>query len=105
MALAGFTGIAVGAAYHSLKPVELWSHLNHLFVIGNPPGGPSGSGKTSLARKMANIVGCEVVSLESYHRSEQVKDFKYEDFRSLDLTLLSKDSPIRVPVCTSRTVS
>lgn len=53
-------------------------------------GGPSGSGKTSLARKMANIVGCEVVSLESYHRSEQVKDFKYDDFSSLDLTLLSK---------------
>lgn len=53
-------------------------------------GGPSGSGKTSLARKMANIVGCEVVSLESYYRSEQVKDFKYDDFSSLDLTLLSK---------------
>ncbi|KAL8092545.1 hypothetical protein AgCh_034711 [Apium graveolens] len=68
-------------------------------------GGPSGSGKTSLARKMANIVGCDVVSLESYHRSEQVKDFKYEDFRSLDLTLLSKDSPIRVPAYTNKTVS
>ncbi|KAG9142302.1 hypothetical protein Leryth_007727 [Lithospermum erythrorhizon] len=54
-------------------------------------GGPSGSGKTSLAHKMANIVGCEVISLESYFRSEQVKDFKYDDFRSLDLTLLSKN--------------
>lgn len=43
-----------------------------------------------MARKMANIVGCEVVSLESYYRSEQVKDFKYDDFTSLDLTLLSK---------------
>ncbi|PON78778.1 Uridine kinase-like [Parasponia andersonii] len=51
-------------------------------------GGPSGSGKTSLAHKMANIVGCEVVSLESYYRSEQVKDFKYDDFSSLDLSLL-----------------
>ncbi|KAL4279593.1 hypothetical protein GQ457_03G010140 [Hibiscus cannabinus] len=48
-------------------------------------GGPSGSGKTSLAHKMANIVGCEVVSLESYFKSEQVKDFKYDDFNSLDL--------------------
>ncbi|XP_050373244.1 uncharacterized protein LOC126790911 isoform X2 [Argentina anserina] len=54
-------------------------------------GGPSGSGKTSLAHKMANIVGCEVVSLERYYKSEQVKDFKYDDFSSLDLSLLSKN--------------
>ncbi|XP_052206159.1 uncharacterized protein LOC127810630 isoform X2 [Diospyros lotus] len=54
-------------------------------------GGPSGSGKTSLARKMANIIGCGVVSLESYYKSEQVKDFKYDDFSSLDLSLLSKN--------------
>ncbi|XP_021896156.1 uncharacterized protein LOC110813374 isoform X3 [Carica papaya] len=54
-------------------------------------GGPSGSGKTSLAHKMANIVGCEVVSLESYFKSEQVKDFKYDDFSSLDLPLLSQN--------------
>ncbi|KAJ0981339.1 hypothetical protein J5N97_009594 [Dioscorea zingiberensis] len=53
-------------------------------------GGPSGSGKTSLARKMANIVGCEVISLESYYKSQQVKDFKYDEFSSLDLSLLSK---------------
>lgn len=39
---------------------------------------------------MANIVGCEVVSLESYYKSEHVKDFKYDDFSSLDLGLLSK---------------
>ncbi|KAF2316779.1 hypothetical protein GH714_042120 [Hevea brasiliensis] len=54
-------------------------------------GGPSGSGKTSLAHKMANIVGCEVVSLESYFISEQVKDFKHDDFRSLDLSVLAKN--------------
>ncbi|XP_021293518.1 uridine-cytidine kinase C isoform X2 [Herrania umbratica] len=54
-------------------------------------GGPSGSGKTSLAHKMANIVGCEVVSLERYFKSEQVKDFKYDDFNSLDFPLLSKN--------------
>ncbi|XP_015895495.3 uncharacterized protein LOC107429338 isoform X1 [Ziziphus jujuba] len=54
-------------------------------------GGPSGSGKTSLAHKMANIVGCEVVSLETYYKSEQVKDFKYDDFSSIDLSLLSKN--------------
>ncbi|XP_057478145.1 retrovirus-related Pol polyprotein from transposon TNT 1-94 isoform X6 [Actinidia eriantha] len=54
-------------------------------------GGPSGSGKTSLARKMANIVGCEVFSLENYYKSEQVKDFKYDEFNSLDLALLSKN--------------
>ncbi|KAJ8769270.1 hypothetical protein K2173_002198 [Erythroxylum novogranatense] len=54
-------------------------------------GGPSGSGKTSMAHKMANIVGCEVVSLESYFKAEQVKDFKYDDFSSLDLSLLSKN--------------
>ncbi|XP_073100418.1 uncharacterized protein [Elaeis guineensis] len=53
-------------------------------------GGPSGSGKTSLAQKMANIVGCEVISLESYYKCEQVKDFKYDEFNSLDLSLLSK---------------
>lgn len=39
---------------------------------------------------MANIVGCEVVSLETYYKSEQVKDFKYDDFSSIDLSLLSK---------------
>jgi hypothetical protein len=39
---------------------------------------------------MANIVGCEVVSLENYFKSELVKDFKYDDFSSLDLSLLSK---------------
>ncbi|GAB2288727.1 hypothetical protein Dimus_023044 [Dionaea muscipula] len=49
-------------------------------------GGPSGSRKTSLAYKMANIVGCEVVSLESYYKSEHSKDFKYDDFSSLDLS-------------------
>lgn len=54
-------------------------------------GGPSGSGKTSMAHKMANIVGCEVVSLESYYKSEQVKDYKYDDFKSIDLPLLSKN--------------
>ncbi|CAN4121675.1 unnamed protein product [Withania somnifera] len=54
-------------------------------------GGPSGSGKTSLARKMANIVGCEVVPLESYYKSEHVKDFKYDEFNSLDLGVLSKN--------------
>ncbi|XP_065856351.1 uncharacterized protein [Euphorbia lathyris] len=54
-------------------------------------GGPSGSGKTSLAHKMANIVGCEVVSLESYFISEQVKNFKHDDFRSLDIPLLAKN--------------
>ncbi|KAK9705274.1 hypothetical protein RND81_07G044300 [Saponaria officinalis] len=54
-------------------------------------GGPSGSGKTSLAHKMANIIGCEVVSLESYYKSEHVKDYKYDDFSSLDLSLLSKN--------------
>ncbi|KAH8496024.1 hypothetical protein H0E87_018997 [Populus deltoides] len=54
-------------------------------------GGPSGSGKTSLAHKMANIVGCEVVSLESYFKSKQVRDFKYDDFSSLDLSLLSEN--------------
>ncbi|KAI5387104.1 hypothetical protein KIW84_073312 [Lathyrus oleraceus] len=52
-------------------------------------GGPSGCGKTSLAHKMANIIGCEIISLESYYK--QIKDFKYDDFNSLDLSLLSKN--------------
>nr|ATB19705.1 putative P-loop containing nucleoside triphosphate hydrolases superfamily protein [Hesperocyparis bakeri] len=54
-------------------------------------GGPSGSGKTSLAHKMANIVGCEVISLESYYKTDQIKDFKFDDFSSLDLPLLLKN--------------
>ncbi|XP_078165642.1 P-loop containing nucleoside triphosphate hydrolases superfamily protein isoform X1 [Carex rostrata] len=54
-------------------------------------GGPSGSGKTSLAHKMANIVGCEVISLESYYKPEQAKDFKSNDFASLDISLLLKN--------------
>lgn len=71
----------------SLKTIYIYYIYCHTdFTVG----GPSGSGKTSLAHKMANIVGCEVVSLESYFKSEQVKDFKHDDFRSLDLPLLSK---------------
>nr|CAB3486593.1 unnamed protein product [Digitaria exilis] len=54
-------------------------------------GGPSGSGKTSLAQKMANIIGCEVVSLESYYKPEQVRDYKYDDYSSLDIALLTKN--------------
>lgn len=60
------------------------------YIVNVIAGGPSGSGKTSLAHKMANIVGCEVVSLESYYKPEHVKDFKCDDFNSLDLSLLSK---------------
>lgn len=70
----------------SLKTISYIIYCHTSFIVG----GPSGSGKTSLAHKMANIVGCEVVSLESYFKSEQVKDFKHDDFRSLDLPLLSK---------------
>lgn len=66
--------------------LEVCSYVPDIVLVG----GPSGSGKTSLAHKMANIVGCEVVSLERYYKSEQVKDFKYDDFSSLDLSLLSK---------------
>ncbi|KAK6146787.1 hypothetical protein DH2020_020656 [Rehmannia glutinosa] len=72
------------ATWHFIPPDPLLSDAT-------VTGGPSGSGKTSLARKMANIVGCEVISLESYYRSEQTKDFKYDDFSSLDLALLSKN--------------
>lgn len=81
-----------GVCYDSCVP-HCWSSQMvsyFVFAVVNVAGGPSGSGKTSLAHKMANIVGCEVVSLESYYKSEQVKDFKYDDFSSLDLSLLSK---------------
>uniref|UniRef100_A0A0E0KNL6 CYTH domain-containing protein n=1 Tax=Oryza punctata TaxID=4537 RepID=A0A0E0KNL6_ORYPU len=54
-------------------------------------GGPSGSGKTSLAQKMANIIGCEVISLESYYKPEQVRDYKYDEYSSLDIGLLTKN--------------
>ncbi|KQJ82027.1 uncharacterized protein LOC100840996 isoform X1 [Brachypodium distachyon] len=54
-------------------------------------GGPSGSGKTSLAQKMANIIGCEVISLESYYKPEQVRDYKYDEYSSLDIALLTKN--------------
>jgi hypothetical protein len=37
---------------------------------------------------MANIVGCEVISLESYYKPEQAKDFN--GFGSLDISLLLK---------------
>jgi hypothetical protein len=39
---------------------------------------------------MANIIGCEVVSLESYYKPEQVRDYKYDDYSSLDISLLTK---------------
>uniref|UniRef100_A0A0D9ZID1 CYTH domain-containing protein n=1 Tax=Oryza glumipatula TaxID=40148 RepID=A0A0D9ZID1_9ORYZ len=54
-------------------------------------GGPNGSGKTSLAQKMANIIGCEVISLESYYKPEQVRDYKYDEYSSLDIGLLTKN--------------
>ena len=45
---------------------------------------------------MANIVGCEVVSLESYYKTEHMRDFKYDDFGSIDLSLLLKVSKKRI---------
>ncbi|BBN08423.1 uridine kinase [Marchantia polymorpha subsp. ruderalis] len=54
-------------------------------------GGPSGSGKTSFARKMANIVGCEMISMESYYKADKVKDSIYDDFSCLDLPLLLRN--------------
>ncbi|EMS65636.1 Uridine-cytidine kinase C [Triticum urartu] len=59
-------------------------------------GGPSGSGKTSLAQKMANIIGCEVISLESYYKPEQVRDYKYDEYSSLDIALLTKQIPTEI---------
>lgn len=53
-------------------------------------GGPSGSGKTSFGHKMANIVGCEVISMENYIKAEEVKDSNYDEFSTLDLPLLLK---------------
>lgn len=83
-----------GLWHLKLFELEVCSYVADIFLVG----GPSGSGKTSLAHKMANIVGCEVVSLERYYKSEQVKDFKYDDFSSLDLSLLSK---VRLWFCLS----
>lgn len=57
-------------------------------------GGPSGSGKTSFGHKMANIVGCEVISMESYIKDEEVKDSNYDEFGTLDVPLLLKVSLI-----------
>ncbi|KAJ0430818.1 putative uridine/cytidine kinase [Helianthus annuus] len=84
-----------GISYGSFKIKKMFifqallEHKGLPVIVGI--GGPSGSGKTSLARKMASIVGCEVISLESYYKSEQLKDFKYDDFRSFDLALLTKN--------------
>ncbi|KAG0582216.1 hypothetical protein KC19_3G043300 [Ceratodon purpureus] len=61
----------------------------HPVIVGI--GGPSGSGKTSFAHKMANIVGCEVISMESYIKAEEVKDSNYDEFSTLDLPLLLKN--------------
>jgi uridine kinase len=54
---------------------------------------------------MANIVGCEVVSMESYYKAEEVKDSNYDEFSTLDLPLLLKNiediraqSPTMIPV-------
>ncbi|XP_031488108.1 uncharacterized protein LOC116256082 isoform X3 [Nymphaea colorata] len=51
-------------------------------------GGPSGSGKSSMACKLANIVGCEVISLESYYIPERVTAFMNDNIRSLDISLI-----------------
>ena len=42
---------------------------------------------------MANIIGCEVISLESYYKPEQVRDYKYDEYSSLDIALLTKVMP------------
>ena len=42
---------------------------------------------------MANIIGCEVISLESYYKPEQVRDYKYVEYSSLDIALLTKVMP------------
>jgi uridine kinase len=67
-------------------------------------GGPSGSGKTSLAQKMANIIGCEVISLESYYKPEQVRDYKYDEYSSLDIALLTKVMPFSLTKSTDQFV-
>ncbi|GAB2278758.1 hypothetical protein Dimus_013433 [Dionaea muscipula] len=59
--------------------------------------GPSGSRKTSLAYKMANIVGCEVVSLESYYKYEHSKDLKYDDLTHLIFLTFQGRSTFLVP--------
>lgn len=53
-------------------------------------GGLSGFGKISFVYKMVNIVGCEVIFMESYINVEEVKDFNYDEFSMLDLFLLFK---------------
>jgi uridine kinase len=76
---------------HLLTMLSLFKLIHCLFV-----GGPSGSGKTSLAQKMANIIGCEVISLESYYKPEQVRDYKYDEYSSLDIGLLTKVIPFYI---------
>jgi energy-coupling factor transporter ATP-binding protein EcfA2 len=88
----------------SLSINELLLYVLKLLLFSCPyfVGGPSGSGKTSLAQKMANIIGCEVTSLESYYKPEQVRDYKYDEYSSLDIALLTKVMPFSLTKSTDQ---
>lgn len=51
-------------------------------------GGPSGSGKSNFARKLADLVECYLLSLENYYKEDLVDDTNYDEFHTLDSSLL-----------------
>ena len=51
---------------------------------------------------MANIIGCEVISLESYYKPEEVRDYKYDEYSSLDIALLTKVMPFSLTKSTDQ---
>lgn len=41
-----------------------------------------------FAHKITKIMGCEVVSMESYYKIEEVKDSNYDEFSTLEFPIL-----------------
>jgi len=64
------------------------SHLNNRKLVIVGIGGPSGSGKSRLAKKMSELLNCEILEMEDYHISSKIYDDNFDEFDSQDTKLL-----------------
>ncbi|KAK9073374.1 hypothetical protein SSX86_007698 [Deinandra increscens subsp. villosa] len=72
-----------GLNYLLVKSIqELHSKKEGIVAVGI--GGPSGSGKLSLAKKVASMIGCSVISMENYGTGSD----EGNDLNSIDFDLL-----------------
>ncbi len=67
---------------------KLRKFRNNAAVIVVGIGGPSGSGKSRLARKMAEILNCEVLGMEHYYVPSRIHNDNFDEVETMNLDLL-----------------